>query len=318
MSAGAWRVTQAETIAFLEQRFGPTPAISSVAPLGAGAWSVAYIFVRDGQRWVIRWSDLSDNFARDRFAARFARDGLPIPPITDFGRDERGFFAISPFAEGSDFEELPASLLMALLPSLLGLFRALRRVDLSGTAGFGIWDGSGDGLSPSWHAFLLDDKDASAGSLIRGWRARLASSPCSGLGTGAYDALWQRFAPLVARCPNERRLVHSDLLNHNVLARDGRITAVLDWGSSLYGDPLWDVAWFAFYEPWFPHFARIGLVQRLLEDFVADPAANTADIEARLLCYQLAIGLDSIAYNASRENWPNAREAAERALSLAR
>ncbi|HUZ00667.1 MAG TPA: phosphotransferase [Thermomicrobiaceae bacterium] len=313
MSAGLPTVTPADTAAFLAARFGT--AISDVRPLGAGAWSRAYAFVRDGARWVIRWSDLDDNFARDAFAARFAGDGLPIPPITDLGRDRLGFFAISPFVDGSDYEELPAAQLSELMPSLLAMFRALRRVDLSATTGFGIWDGGGNGLSPSWHAFLLDDKDASEGSLIRGWRARLAASP---LGTGPYEALWRRFAPLVARCPNERRLIHSDLLNHNLLAGDGRITAVLDWGSSLYGDPLWDVAWFTYCEPWYPHFQEIGLARRVLEDFRADPAADSTDIAARLRCYQLAIGLDSIRYNAWRRAWPDAREAAERALSLAR
>ncbi|HET9016739.1 MAG TPA: phosphotransferase, partial [Thermomicrobiaceae bacterium] len=229
MGAAAAPVSPEETRAFLERRY--RVAIGAVAPLGAGAWSRAYRFDRDGARWVIRWSDLADNFARDAFAARFARADLPIPAIIDLGQDRLGYFAVSRFVAGEDYEELPAARLRDLLPSLLATLRALRRVDLAGTAGFGIWDGTGAGRSSSWHAFLLDDLDTSPGSLIRGWRARLATSP---LGSGIYDALWQRFTPLVARCPNARGLVHSDLLNHNVLARDGRITAVLDWGSSLY------------------------------------------------------------------------------------
>lgn len=308
-------INESETQAFLERHFGSE--ISAVRPIGAGAWSRAFRFDRDGQSWVIRWSDWPDNFARDAFATRFAGDGLPIPPITDFDHDQLGYFAISPFIEGGDFEELPAERITFLLPSLLETFRALRRVDLDrlGTSGYGIWDGDGNGLSPSWQAFLLDDKNASPGSLIRGWRAKLEASP---IGTAAYDALWQRFQPLVEQCPNERRLVHSDLINHNVLAAEDRITAVLDWGSSIYGDSLWEVAWLAFYEPWYPAFTEIGLVRRLLDDFIADPGANREKIEERLLCYQLAIGLDSIAYNATRQDWSNAEAAAERAFSLLR
>jgi thiamine kinase-like enzyme len=38
-------------------------------------------------------------------------------------------------------------------------------------------------------------------------------------------------------------LVHSDLLHYNVLVAADRVTAVLDWGSSLYGDFLFDLAW---------------------------------------------------------------------------
>jgi aminoglycoside phosphotransferase (APT) family kinase protein len=36
--------------------------------------------------------------------------------------------------------------------------------------------------------------------------------------------------------------VQSDLLYFNVLAADDRARGVIDWGSSLYGDFVWDVA----------------------------------------------------------------------------
>lgn len=315
LNVGVSLVDAAATKAFLEQRLGEQ--IASVVTIGAGAWSQAYRFEREGRSWVIRWSDLAENFARDVFAICFAGDELPIPPITDSGHGQLGYFAIAPFVEGSDFEMLPAERLSHLLPSLFGMFRALRRVDLDrlGTSGYGIWDGNGNGLSSSWQAFLLDDKDDSPGSLIRGWKAELAASP---YGMGGYRELRARLEPLVAGCPSERRLVHSDLINHNVLAAGDRITAVLDWGSSLYGDPLWDVAWLAFYEPWYPAFSEINLVARLLDDFIVDPMTNHERIDDRLLCYQLAIGLDSIAYTASRRDWAHARETTERAFSLLR
>jgi len=36
--------------------------------------------------------------------------------------------------------------------------------------------------------------------------------------------------------------VHNDLLSRNVLVNDGKISAILDWGNSLYGDHLYDAA----------------------------------------------------------------------------
>jgi hygromycin-B 4-O-kinase len=136
------------------------------------------------------------------------------------------------------------------------------------------------------------------------------------MGMDAYHELWRTFEPLVERCPEERSLVHSDLLNRNVLTGSGTITAVLDWGSSFYGDALYDVAWFTFYEPWYPQFQDVHVAQRLLEDFKADSNTNTADIDARLMCYQLDIGIGSIAYNAFKKNWKNAREAASYTLKF--
>ena len=193
------------------------------------------------------------------------------------------------------------------------MFRALRALDLSGTAGFGFWNRDGKGSHTSWKAFLLDDKNEAEGSLIKGWKAHLEASS---IGMDAYHELWKTFVPLVEHCPEERSLVHSDLLNRNVLTNSSTITAVLDWGSSFYGDALYDVAWFTFYEPWYPQFQDMHVSQRLLEDFKADPHTNTADLDTRLMCYQLDIGIGSIAYNAFKEDWKNAQEAANYTLKL--
>ena len=49
----------------------------------------------------------------------------------------------------------------------------------------------------------------------------------------------------------ERTLIHNDLLNRNALASGGQVTAVFDWGCSIYGDFLCDLAAFVFWSPWF-------------------------------------------------------------------
>ena len=113
----------------------------------------------------------------------------------------------------------------------------------------------GQATHQTWQSFLLDDKDDSPGSLIKGWRANSASSP---LGM-ELRAVLEPFERLVEQCFDERQLIHSDLINVNVLAADGRITALLDLGSSIFGDALYDVAWFTFYQPWYPQFGEVDL-----------------------------------------------------------
>lgn len=296
---------------FLEQRCGAP--VANVALLGAGAWSRAYRFEVAGSAHVIRWSQFADNFERDAYAARYANSDLPIPPVTTLGQARGSYFAISPFVDGAFLEDLPPHELVVTVPSLLRLLRALRRVHVSETHGFGFWDAQGTAAYSSWRAFVLDDKNDSPGSLINGWRAKLEASP---LGTGAYDTLRAELIQSMERVPEIRGLVHSDLLNRNVLATPGQITALLDWGSSFYGDPLYDVAWFVFYEPWYPHFGAIKLAQRLLDDYRADPLADQREIDTRLRCCLLDIGIGSIAYNAFIENWSNGEEAASYTLSL--
>ncbi|HEU5423134.1 MAG TPA: phosphotransferase [Nitrolancea sp.] len=299
------------TRTFLERKYGAP--VDGVEPIGTGAWSQAFAYSIGDTRYVIRWSDVADNFERDAFAARFNGAGLPVPPVNELGRSEDRFFAISPFVPGVYLESLADAELEATVPAILDMFRALRSVDLSGTTGFGFFDGSGNAHYPNWRAFLLNDKNESAGSLINGWRANLEASP---LGAGDYDRLRARFEPLVERCPEVRGLVHADLLNYNVLCQGGRITGVLDWGSAFYGDPLYDIVRSRFYAPWYPEFARIQLADQLLADFRADPRADTVEIELRLRCYELHIGLDSIAYNAFKQDWAHAKEAAAYTLEL--
>jgi hygromycin-B 4-O-kinase len=64
-----------------------------------------------------------------------------------------------------------------------------------------------------------------------------------------FDAAVARLKDMVASCPEERHLIHSDLLHYNVLVAGDQISAVFDWGCALYGDLLYDVAWLTFWAP---------------------------------------------------------------------
>ena len=102
---------------------------------------------------------------------------------------------------------------------------------------------------------------------------------------------------LVEGCPNERYLIHSDLLYFNVLVSSDRVTAVLDWGSSLYGDFLWDLAWLTLWQPWYTAWAAID-IRAMAQEHFAQIGLDVPDFEQRMRCYELAIGLDGITYQA--------------------
>ena len=99
-----------------------------------------------------------------------------------------------------------------------------------------------------------------------------------------------------------RHLVHADLLHGNVLVAGDRITAVLDWGCSLYGDFLYDVAWMTFWAPWHPGVACVDIATAARSHLTAI-GADVVDYDRRLHCCMLHIGLDHIAYNAHVERW---------------
>ena len=120
---------------------------------------------------------------------------------------------------------------------------------------------------------------------------------------------------LVDECPEVRELIHSDLLNYNSWLRITQISGVIDWQCSLYGDSLYDVAWFVYYAPWFPQFETVQLTQKLLAHFEA-VSADPSNLKARLLCYQLHIGLGSIVYNTFKKDWKAVRETVDYTLKI--
>ena len=114
---------------------------------------------------------------------------------------------------------------------------------------------------------LLDIANDPPSARTYGWKQRLPETP---LAHRAFESGYARLQTLVDACPEARHLVHSDLLNFNVLVTDDRISAVLDWGSSIYGDFLWDLAWFTFWQPWYTAWASVDLRKAALASLPTD------------------------------------------------
>ena len=122
---------------------------------------------------------------------------------------------------------------------------------------------------------------------------------------------------LLDSCPEARHLIHDDLVNRNVLVDADRITAVLDWGSSKFGDFVYDLAKFVFYEPWYPQWHAIDFAREMQAhyDAIGLPVPHFSE---RLLCYCLHEGIGGIAYSAFRNRWTEVERKAQRVLKLAR
>jgi hygromycin-B 4-O-kinase len=199
-----------------------------------------------------------------------------------------------------------------LLPSFFAMLDTVRNVDVSGTTGYGVWGRDGHAPHATWRAALLDLADDRPTKRVHGWRGRLASSA---VGSQAFDAAFERLQGLIGVCPEERHLIHSDMLYYNVLVDNDRISAVLDWGSSMYGDFLWDIAWFTFWQPWYTGWREI--------DFVAEAARHFRSIRLRvphmaerLRCYEICIGMDGLVYQAFAGHWTNLEWTARRLQQL--
>lgn len=278
-----------------------------------GAWSTAFGFrTRDGD-FVLRFAKQADDFARDAYAHQFSSPHLPIPSVTRRGSTGDVFFAISERMPGDFLDDLDGAGLQSTLPSLVETLNALRLADVSGSIGYGTWDMDGYGCYPSWSDFLIttleDDPDYRGGP----WRAKLEASPT---GATAFDRDAILFRKLAVQMPNLRHVIHSDLINFNAFVQHHAISGVIDWGCALYGDFVYELAWFEFWHPWYPQWAGISVADAARE-YLTGIGVDLAGFDERLLCYQLHIGLTHQIYNASIGNWKDLADTVHHTTRLA-
>ena len=278
--------------------------------LAGGAWSQAFELTIDSAEVVLRVGRHGTDFAKDELVARLAGPELPVPAILQTGVFDGWHYAISSRAHGVGIDDLPAADVALVVPSLLTALDEIGRIDLVGTVGYGIWSPDGRAPYSSWVDALLAIGTETA--RVPGWRAALAGSE---IGLGPVEAGLAAIAALAPYLPDERRMIHGDLLSRNVLAADGKVTAVLDWGNAMYGDSLYDAAWLIYWWPWYPQWSAIDITTELSAHWTAS-GQLPAHVSERLHAYLIHIGLDAIAYCAFRGRWDEVRSNVDIVVAL--
>ncbi|TDF89178.1 phosphotransferase family protein [Paenibacillus piri] len=290
---------------FVKSRYGDDA--HNLVPLAAGDWSKAYSFTLDGHEMIIRFGAYPGDFEKDRVMGTYSSESLPIPKVLEVGETENGFYAVSEKVPGKHLDELKEPELRLVLPQLFDILQGLQKLDLTDTQEAGLW--RPDGTGSRWGTGLLSVAEPRA--RLAGWRERLDAFPQE---VRIFDAGIEKLRQLVPQLQEYRGIAHCDLLNRNVLVDKGRITGIIDWGNALYGDPLYDFAWFLYWWPWYPEWQGIDL-KEMIDQHWDKHGGSPAHKEERLRCYLIHIGLDHIAYSAFRQRSENMRRNAEQLLT---
>jgi hygromycin-B 4-O-kinase len=204
--------------------------------LAAGAWSTAYALTVGGRAMVLRVSRHGGDFAKDEVVSAVVGAMLPVPAVTVRGEIGGWAYAVSERLTGTALDDLDASAVAAVLPDLFDVVDAIGRIEVRGH-GYGVWDPSRTAPYRCWPEYLLAVEHETP--RVPGWRAALAASD---VGLEPFERGLATLRRLAPDLPDERRMIHGDLLARNVLVEGDRISGVLDWGSACFGDPLYGAA----------------------------------------------------------------------------
>jgi hygromycin-B 4-O-kinase len=269
----------------------------------AGAWSTAYALDVDGESVVLRVGRYGEDFAKDAIIGSVVTD-LPVPAVYRRGERDGWAYAVSARATGTPIDDLDAAGFQAVLPALFEVMDRICRLDIGGS-GYGLWNPSKAGAYSSWAAAVLDPSEESPRK--RGGREALAASS---IGIGPYDAGLAVLKRLVVDLPEHRGMIHGDLLARNVLVVGDRISAVLDWGNAIFGDPAYDAAWLLFSRPWYGQWSDVDIEGAIGRRWNPDPVAMRA--------YQMHMALEGMKGCVLRGRFDDAARCADIVANLAR
>lgn len=209
-------------------------------------------------------------------------------------------------------DDLDLASMSATIPSIMKTISAIQATAVADTVGFGVWDDTGNGEFESWRSFLTSVDQDEPGSRSYGWSHILSQKP------GWYREFFEAYDILQdasARTTNDRALIHNDLTNRNVLVTNNQISAVFDWGFSMYGDPLYEIAKLEFFDPLYAPISGQKWVETAIEHATIERGENN-EFNDRLLACLLHIGLEAQVFYAGRADWNMYEPIAKRTLEL--
>lgn len=222
----------------LENALGST--VSSVEAISEGHLSQAYRLQADGQRLIARFNRSRDSFDKDRRAQQlFGSTPLPIPRIQMIQALGDYYLALSDEAPGRSLTNLARDEHRALVPAVIEVLVAIAAVDVAPWPGYGSWNAEGSANERSWQEELLSINNRAPHGLYENWQRLFRTAA---LEQDVWELLFSHLERAAESAPEQRWLVHHDFGGSNLLAADGQITAVIDWGNAAYGDLVYDLA----------------------------------------------------------------------------
>ncbi|MBV9286734.1 MAG: aminoglycoside phosphotransferase family protein [Hyphomicrobiales bacterium] len=243
---GSWsktRYSRDQILSFLKNNGAFSPI--DFGELAEGAESQAMlVHDRAGNALVLRIALTRHGFRLDQYAARRFGARLPIPDVLQIGKfDERAYFCLTTWVEGEQSSKLAIGDLKQALPDIHKALAELFKLDISFTTGYGpAILPEGDAPYKSWREFISESTQMIIEKCVKHARDM-------NIRESVVEDLISQYERHLHYASEVRRLLHGDPAHDNILIKDGRVSAMIDWSCLGYGDWMSDFATISFWSP---------------------------------------------------------------------
>lgn len=282
MSTIKTKISEGKVVEILQEHFDPE--IVSVIRLPGGEMSQAFSFVSEQKHLVIRFYKEDTSFEKDRYAHdHFSSEIIPIPKTHVVGhlKNDGLFYSITDQEKGKNLDQLDQTTREKLIPQEIEILHALHSSNIK-QKGYGWWDKNGWAQYSSWQESLYAKKEHVDSDFFKVNKQYAPEKK-------DIEIVYKKMLELIPKMPNIRHLVHADYGMSNIMSDGENITGILDFGNSIYGDFLYDVAWLDF---WMSE----RKYKEKFQKFYEIKKIDVPDFETRILCYQLHMGMGILGF----------------------
>ncbi|MEP7103501.1 MAG: phosphotransferase [Candidatus Dojkabacteria bacterium] len=279
--------TQIEIQKIQELLHSKFDSISDLEIITSGEFSQAFSFKADDQDLILRVNNKTSlGFDKEDIIHRKFPHIL-TPKILLNGHFEDYSFSISRRVEGVQMSKLNESSQERLISSLIESMNSIHTSEIS-TSRFGKWNKDMIAPDNSWIDTLAGyvEKDSWDG----------VSKSASYLNLDHLNNLLNQFNNLKKYLPNSFHLLHGDFGKTNIIVKDVKISGIIDWSESMYGDFLWDLAWITFWGE------NDLLIQKYIEFNSSNSKLNLENYYERIKAYHLVIGIHTLLFEAKKNS----------------
>ena len=238
-----------------------------------GDTSQTYYFETEDKKLVIQTSKDIQGYKKEAYIYKLFSQIINVRKVLKMDKVENDiYYCITEYIDAKRLQDLESKELTKNVKYIMKIFKTLAEIKIPENIGFGYFNSEGIANFKTWVEYI--------NAVIYEYQWSSVDLYGKGLTTKCIDEI-KKYNNIL---DNKKSLIHGDFGSSNVLNNDDYVY-LIDWGLSLYGDPLYEVANVLFWN----ENCLIPLIDEIKKEYLNDE--NTI---IRIYIYILRIGLEEI------------------------